>query len=119
MRYFTVISILVFSLCFFRVTNAQTNISVTVKDSLTEYPFICVKENILSDSLNTMALFYEKLKILKSDTDTVRKVVNILHLGDSHIQAGFLSGQMMSRFQSDFGNAGRGLIVPLKLIKSN
>ena len=46
MRYFTVISILVFSLCFFRVTNAQTNISVTVKDSLTEYPFICVKENI-------------------------------------------------------------------------
>lgn len=93
MRYFTVISILVFSLCFFRVTNAQTNISVTVKDSLTEYPFIRVKENILSDSLNTMALFYEKLKILKSDTDTVRKVVNILHLGDSHIQAGFLSGQ--------------------------
>ena len=85
MRYFTVISILVFSLCFFRVTNAQTNISVTVKDSLTEYPFIRVKENILSDSLNTMALFYEKLKILKSDTDTVRKVVNILHLGDSHI----------------------------------
>ena len=107
MRYFTVISILVFSLCFFRVTNAQTNISVTVKDSLTEYPFIRVKENILSDSLNTMALFYEKLKILKSDTDTVRKVVNILHLGDSHIQAGFLSGQMMSRFHSDFGNAGR------------
>ena len=102
MRYFTVISILVFSLCFFRVTNAQTNISVTVKDSLTEYPFIRVKENILSDSLNTMALFYEKLKILKSDTDTVRKVVNILHLGDSHIQAGFLSGQMMSLFQSDF-----------------
>lgn len=91
MRYFTVISILVFSLCFFRVTNAQTNISVTVKDSLTEYPFICVKENILSDSLNTMALFYEKLKILKSDTDTVRKVVNILHLGDSH------SGRFLER----------------------
>lgn len=37
----------------------KPNISVTVKDSLTEYPFIRVKENILSDSLNTMALFYE------------------------------------------------------------
>lgn len=63
MRYFIIICTLVFSLCFFRVTNAQMNISVTVKDSLTEFPFIRVKENILSDSLNTMALFYEKLKI--------------------------------------------------------
>lgn len=119
MKFYTVIYCFLLVLCLPFVANAQMSVCIPDKDILPEAPFIHVKENCISDSLNTMVPFYEKLRILKSGMDTICKVVNILHLGDSHIQAGFLSGQVMSRFQSDFGNAGRGLIVPLKLIRSN
>ena len=51
--------------------------------------------------------------------DPLREVVNILQLGDSHIQAGHLSGQVMRLFHHAFGNAGRGWIAPFKLSKTN
>lgn len=119
MRSCAAIYCFLFALCLPFISNAQFSVHIPDKDTLPEAPFIHIKENCISDSLNTLASFYEKLRVVKSGTDTVRRVVNILHLGDSHIQAGFLSGQVMNRFQSDFGNAGRGLIVPLKLIRSN
>lgn len=108
-----------FALCVPFISNAQSSAYIFVKDTLPEAPFIRLEENCIFDSLNTLEPFYKKLQAVKSGADSVRKIVNVLHLGDSHIQAGFLSGQVMNRFQSDFGNAGRGLIVPLKLIKSN
>lgn len=48
-----------------------------------------------------------------------RKTVSILHIGDSHIQADWLSGRIREHFQSTFGNAGRGLIFPARAGKSN
>ncbi|MDR0744159.1 MAG: GDSL-type esterase/lipase family protein, partial [Tannerella sp.] len=60
--------------------------------------------------------FIRALKELKAGKDTV---VHIIHLGDSHIQAGYLSGQTMRMLQASFGNAGRGWIAPFKLSKAN
>ena len=45
--------------------------------------------------------------------------LTILHIGDSHIQAGYLTGEVRRKFQHDFGNAGRGLIMPLKILGTN
>src|ERR1019366_7301974 len=45
--------------------------------------------------------------------------INILQIGDSHIQADFLSAQVRTDFQTDFGNAGRGVVVPLHVAGSN
>src|SRR5690606_19372189 len=39
-------------------------------------------------------------------------VVNVLHLGDSHIQAGFLPVTTGAALQKEFGNAGRGWVFP-------
>lgn len=60
--------------------------------------------------------FFSELEALKQGKDTV---ITIVQLGDSHIQAGYFSGQLMRSFHKDFGNAGRGFISPLKLTKSN
>ena len=60
--------------------------------------------------------FFEKLQQLKTKG---QETVSILHFGDSHIQADFLSGQMRRQFQKEFGNAGRGLIIPAKLARTN
>ncbi len=45
--------------------------------------------------------------------------VSIVHIGDSHVQADFNTGTTRELLQYDFGNAGRGLIAPLKLCGTN
>ena len=45
--------------------------------------------------------------------------VNIVHIGDSHIQADFSTSTTRRLLQYDFGNAGRGLIAPLKISGTN
>jgi len=42
-----------------------------------------------------------------------------VHIGDSHIQADFLSGVVRNNLQQFFGNAGRGLVFPYQLAQSN
>lgn len=43
----------------------------------------------------------------------------ILHIGDSHIQADAATGTTRELLQNVFGNAGRGLITPLKMARTN
>lgn len=47
--------------------------------------------------------------------------VTILHIGDSHIQAGFLSEKIRNLFQQtdSYGNAGIGLVFPYSILKTN
>ena len=60
--------------------------------------------------------FYEKLEKLKrGEIDRV----NILHIGDSHLQGGYLTSELRKLLQNKFGHAGRGLIFPYQLVKTN
>lgn len=63
-----------------------------------------------------LASFFEGLDALAAGKDTV---LTIVHLGDSHIQAGHYSGRTMRLMQAQFGNAGRGWIAPFKLSRTN
>lgn len=63
-----------------------------------------------------LASFFRGLDALAAGRDTVLTVV---HLGDSHIQAGHYSGRAMRLLQARFGNAGRGWIAPFKLSRTN
>lgn len=45
--------------------------------------------------------------------------LNIVHIGDSHIQAGFLTQQVRDSLQHIFGNAGLGFTFPYRLAKTN
>ncbi|MDL2265060.1 GDSL-type esterase/lipase family protein [Parabacteroides sp. OttesenSCG-928-G07] len=71
---------------------------------------------IISDPTHSLAAFWEELNKLRSRKDTV---INIVHLGDSHIQVGYYSGRVMRLMHEAFGNAGRGWIAPYKLSKVN
>lgn len=44
---------------------------------------------------------------------------SIVHIGDSHLQADFATGAVRDYLQYDHGNAGRGLITPLKMSGTN
>lgn len=47
------------------------------------------------------------------------KVTNILFLGDSHIQAGWIPEVLRERFTEKYGYAGRGLVFPYAVANSN
>jgi lysophospholipase L1-like esterase len=71
--------------------------------------------NIIHNS-RTLSGFYDKLRSLQSGEP---KVVTILHIGDSHIQAGFLTRTIRDGLQQRFGNAGRGLVFPYGVAKTH
>lgn len=60
--------------------------------------------------------FYTKLKQLEENKDWK---IRITHLGDSHIQADFFTGQVRTLLQDKFGNAGLGFSFPYSLAKTN
>lgn len=72
--------------------------------------------NIISDSTGTLMPFMEKLAALRRDGEGT---VSILHVGDSHIQAGHITGRLRHQFQRDFGDAGRGIVIPLRMAGTN
>jgi lysophospholipase L1-like esterase len=66
------------------------------------------EQNVLMGG-DALSLFYEKLRDLAT---TKNGQVAILHVGDSHVEAGFFPGVVRDGLQQKFGNAGRGLVKP-------
>jgi len=76
---------------------------------------INVEDNLIHQEQN-LTYFFEQLTLL--DSGKIDQV-NILHIGDSHIQADWFSGQTRVELQREFGNAGRGLVFPYHVAGSN
>lgn len=83
---------------------------------LKHYSFLESSKNTLQNDKSALQAFYLKLLQLRNG---LRDQVVIFHIGDSHIQSGYFSGTARSAMQKYFGNAGRGLIFPNKLAKTN
>ena len=60
--------------------------------------------------------FFERLYQLRMAND---RKINIVHIGDSHIQADYMTSVIRRNFHRHFGNAGRGLVVPLRVASTN
>lgn len=90
---------------------AQDTISVTYDT----HPLADDANNIIQN-VSHLDDFYESLYHLKNAND---RIVSIIHIGDSHIQADYLTHAIRKKFQEQFGNAGRGLIVPARVAGSN
>lgn len=63
----------------------------------------------------------ENKEVLKPFIDKLNenKVTQILFLGDSHIQADWITSFLRNKFQEKYGNAGRGLVFPYAVANSN
>ena len=79
------------------------------------FSVLTIGRNVVNN-VSHLQPFYEKLYALRSGNDVK---VNIIHIGDSHIQADFLTEVVRKNLQREFGNAGRGLIVPAKIAGTN
>lgn len=112
---FTIILIL---LLFISCKSQTKNINSKITFAKANYSFCENYEFIdtLADTLlfvNNISKFYEEFQKINDTT------VTIVHIGDSHLQAGFLGVELRKKLSLQFGNAGRGLIFPFNLYKSN
>lgn len=64
---------------------------------------------------HNLSNFKQAIENLESGSQTE---VNIVHIGDSHIQADFLTKETRKMFQAQYGNAGRGFVFPYRFAKS-
>lgn len=92
---------------------------VTLTDTLAtlqpidNYSFLNLKANIIDLKGNNWEKLYKKL------CNSNKHSFSIVHIGDSHLQADVGSGRVRELLQENFGNAGRGLICPLKICGTN
>lgn len=97
-------------------TSAQTDTTEVVIDSVVIDTVKTMDTiNIISNT-SELRLFFEKLRLLEEQK---AGKVNIVHIGDSHIQADIFSGTVRKNIQMQFGNAGSGFTFPHKLAKTN
>ena len=97
-----------FPKCFFLLMAMLSWLAHTTAqlDSFPHYDFINYSANNIQNP-SGLKTFFQQLKALENGQ--VSKLC-IAHLGDSHVQADFLSGQLRANFQRQFGSAGRGLV---------
>lgn len=74
-------------------------------------PFVNDEKNKIGNA-QYLQSFYKKMALV----DDSNAQVHILHIGDSHLQADFLTEQTRKLFKSE---AARGLLVPYKVAKTN
>lgn len=77
------------------------------------------KENIIIFNEADWSSLFQSMKMLLDTIQGNQNIVSIVHLGDSHVQAGMFTEAIRIPMQSIWGNAGRGLIIPLKITKTN
>lgn len=65
---------------------------------------------------NVLLPVFDKIKQIQTEK---KGKINIVHIGDSHIQADFFSGKFRQNLQEIFGDGGRGFVFPYSLAKTN
>lgn len=84
-----------------------------------KYEFINYKNNIINNCNDTLyATIFNKLTGIGFRGEGK---ISIVHIGDSHLQADFLSGKFRKKLQTFFLGAmgGRGFVFPYKVAKTN
>lgn len=88
--------------------------SVEITDGLAEIPsYIRLQDNHIE--FNGADWSSLRAALENHDTDPF----TIVHIGDSHIQADFATGVTRDLLQYEYGDAGRGLVTPLRLSGTN
>lgn len=104
------------------VDESQTDIRVNPEFEIVELDYdngINIPSFVKVDS-NHINLNGNDWRLLRTAASKVSsRPLSIVHIGDSHLQADFSTSHVREMLQLDLGNAGRGLISPLKMSGTN
>ncbi|MFD1872087.1 GDSL-type esterase/lipase family protein [Hymenobacter bucti] len=93
----------------------------TQLDSLQKaYPFLRTSANHIENASIGLQRFYQRLRLPQQQPAALPgSRVSIVHLGDSHLQADDYSDRVRRELQRSYGNAGRGLVFPFEVARTN
>ena len=94
--------------------NSTAGVVVT-RSSYGKYPFLNRKANHIQMNGADWSDIARKL----DEAEHKHGVVSVVHIGDSHLQPDGNTGQLRKIFQTSYGNAGRGLMSPLRIAHTN
>ncbi|WP_046245381.1 GDSL-type esterase/lipase family protein [Hymenobacter terrenus] len=86
------------------------------------YPFLHTSANRIENAQIGLQRFYQRLEQLPrhwAGLPPPGRRVSVVHLGDSHVQADEFSGRVRQELQRSYGNAGRGLVFPYRVARTN
>lgn len=113
--------LIMFFCCLFFSTNDKPQDPVSppiIKNMVRKTDSVTFESNSGNNIYNAKVL--ESLfKKLKDNEGSSSQKVNIVHIGDSHIQGDLMTNEIRKNLQQKFGNAGRGLVFPYQLAKTN
>lgn len=95
--------------------NAQTDTTEVAMDSIVIDSVVVISDNIITNTSAIQAVFEKLYALEQGDTSHV----NIVHIGDSHIQADLFTAEIRRSLQERFGNAGCGFSFPHNLANTN
>lgn len=91
------------------VKDTDTALFVLENNYAQKYPFIDYEHNFIEwNHCEVISPFFNALENVEN------KKVRILHIGDSHVQTDFYTGNLRNAMQELFGYGGRGFIFPYK-----
>jgi lysophospholipase L1-like esterase len=94
--------------------NPELELGSTISRDYKSYPFLKLDANCINLNGTSWAVLIEKFK----ETRRGGKV-NIVQIGDSHVQADGNGGKVRKLLQQQYGNAGRGLMIPYRMAGTN
>lgn len=86
---------------------------------LLELAEVEVLANTYTSQLENAVSLSSFFKKLHSQEKKANQKIRIVHIGDSHLQAGYLTQHLKTKLQTKFGNAGMGLVFPYKVAHTN
>ncbi|WPO79432.1 GDSL-type esterase/lipase family protein [Flavobacterium sp. KACC 22761] len=78
-----------------------------------------VMEPISDGQIYNAQVLESVFKKFKENENNGNQKINIVHIGDSHIQGDLMTNEVRKKLQQQFGNGGRGLVFPYQLAKTN
>lgn len=113
--------LLILFCCFFFSTNdkkQKIDSQPIVKQMIHKVDSAAIEPISVRQIYNVKVLesFFEKLK--QNEKHNNQKI-NIVHIGDSHIQGDLMTNEIRKNLQQKFGNGGRGLVFPYQLAQTN
>ncbi len=107
---------IIFLLAFINSQTSCAQLVVNDSDLLKNCPIIRLdKSHLIGDSIALQGL-RNKMSMYNA---TPHPTLNVIHIGDSHVQAGSFSESLQNLFCTQYGNGGIGLIFPYRVAKTN
>ena len=76
-------------------------------------------ESYMGNHIYNAKVLESVFKRLQENESQNNQKINIVHIGDSHIQGDLMTNKIRKILQQQFGNAGRGFVFPYQLAKTN